>query len=121
MNLGKKHVFWVLLIFCGLAAKPMLAQNFTETPEHKRMWKKFGRKKHRDAFNPNVDSKTNKPTHEISRKLAAEDKKIKSKKQKAKKWRQIRFKGTQSKTKMIKKTPLFSLFLLLCYWAFWWV
>jgi len=92
MNLGKKHVFWVLLIFCGLAAKPMLAQNFTETPEHKRMWKKFGRKKHRDAFNPNVDSKTNKPTHEISRKLAAEDKKI-IKQQKKEAKRQMRKSG----------------------------
>jgi hypothetical protein len=53
----------------------MLSQNFGETPEHKRMWKKFGRKKHRDAFNPNVDSKTNKATHATSRRLAKEDKK----------------------------------------------
>ncbi|HXD93188.1 MAG TPA: hypothetical protein VNX01_08235 [Bacteroidia bacterium] len=75
MNFGKKHIFWILLIFFGIAAEPLLAQNFTETPEHKKMWRKFGRKKHRDAFNPNVDSKTNKPTHEISRRLAAEDKK----------------------------------------------
>jgi len=86
MNLGKKHIIWILLIFFGMAAKPMLAQNFTETPEHKRMWRKFGRKKHRDAFNPNVDSKTNKPTHEISRRLAAEDKKeIKRQKKEARK------------------------------------
>src|SRR5580765_2842617 len=74
MNLGKKHIFWILLIFFGLAAKPVLAQNFSETPEHKRMWRKFGRKKHRDAFNPNVDSKTNKATHATSRRLAKEDK-----------------------------------------------
>ena len=39
------------------------------------MWRKFGRKKHRDAFNPNVDSKTNKATHAQSRKQAKEDKK----------------------------------------------
>lgn len=86
---GKKSIFWIVFILCGIAAKPMLAQNFSETPEHKRMWKKFGRKKHRDAFNPNVNSKTNKPTHEISRKLAAEDKKeIKRQKKEAK--RQMR-------------------------------
>ena len=86
MKLEKKHIFWIFFILCGIAARPMLAQNFTETPEHKRMWRKFGRKKHRDAFNPNVDSKTNKPTHEISRRLAAEDKKeIKRQKKEARK------------------------------------
>jgi len=62
------------MLFFGIAAKPMLSQNFSETPEHKRMWRKFGRKKHRDAFNPNVDSKTNKATHATSRRLAKEDK-----------------------------------------------
>jgi hypothetical protein len=75
MRYGKKHIFWILFILFGIAAKPMLSQNFGETPEHKRMWKKFGRKKHRDAFNPNVDSKTNKATHATSRRLAKEDKK----------------------------------------------
>src|ERR1700745_918515 len=92
MNWVKKNILWIVFIFCGIAAKPMLAQNFTETPEHKRMWKKFGRKKRRDAFNPNVNSKTNKPTHEISRKLAAEDKKI-IKQQKKEAKRQMRKSG----------------------------
>lgn len=76
MNQVKKNIFRILLIIFGLAAMPMVSQSFGETPEHKRMWKKFGRKKHRDAFNPNVDSKTNKATHETSRKLAKEDKKV---------------------------------------------
>ncbi len=75
MNRLQKNIFWILFILFGIAAKPMLSQNFGETPEHKRMWKKFGRKKHGDAFNPNVDSKTNKATHATSKRLAKEDKK----------------------------------------------
>lgn len=64
------------------SCKAPVAQNFSETPEHKRMWKKFGRKKHRDAFNPSVNSKTNKATHETSRQLAKEDKKVMKQQQK---------------------------------------
>ena len=45
MNRLQKNIFWILFILFGIAAKPMLSQNFGETPEHKRMWKKFGRKK----------------------------------------------------------------------------
>jgi hypothetical protein len=86
MNRGRKNIFLILFILFGIMAKPVLAQNFTETPEHKRMWRKFGRKKHRDAFNPNVDSKTNKATHANSKRLAAEDKKeIRRQKKEAKK------------------------------------
>ncbi|HTA61401.1 MAG TPA: hypothetical protein VK835_03055 [Bacteroidia bacterium] len=73
MNKVRRNIFWVLVILFGIAAKPMFAQNFSETPEHKKMWKRFGRKKHRDAFNPNVDSKTHKATHATSKKLAKED------------------------------------------------
>jgi len=83
MNRVQKNIFWILLLFLGLTAKPILAQNFSETPEHKKMWKKFGRKKHRDAFNPNVDSKTNKATHANSRKLNKEDEKLLKKQKKA--------------------------------------
>ena len=83
MKRVQKNIFWILLLFLGIAAKPMLSQNFGETPEHKRMWKKFGRKKHRDAFNPNVDSKTNKATHATSRRLAKEDKALLRKQKKA--------------------------------------
>jgi hypothetical protein len=102
MNLGKKHIFWILFILCGIAAKPVLAQNFSETPEHKRMWKKFGRKKHRDAFNPNVDSKTNKATHETSKKLAEEDKALikKQKKEARKQMRKNRKKLGMKETKV---------------------
>ena len=46
------------------------------------MWKRFGRKKHREAFNPNVDSKTNKANHVQSKKQARQDKKDLKKAQK---------------------------------------
>ncbi|MHB8259151.1 MAG: hypothetical protein ACYDEC_02690 [Bacteroidia bacterium] len=72
MRFLKKGIFCLLLFFVVLI-KPVFAQNFDETPEHKRMWKIFGRKKHRDAFNPNV--KNGKATHEVSKELAKEDKK----------------------------------------------
>jgi hypothetical protein len=105
MNFRKKHIFWILFILCGIAAKPVLAQNFTETPEHKRMWKKFGRKKHRDAFNPNVDSKTNKATHENSKKLNKEDQKLikKQKKQAKKEFRKNGRKLGLKETKVKKR------------------
>ena len=50
----------------------MLSQNFGETAEHKKVWRIFGRKKHRDAYNPYV--KNGKSTHEPSKKQAKEDK-----------------------------------------------
>jgi uncharacterized Fe-S cluster-containing MiaB family protein len=73
MKLLQRNIFLIVLIVCCIGVKPMLSQNFTETPEHKRMWQKFGRKKHREAFNPNV--KNDKATHEISKKQAKQDKK----------------------------------------------
>ena len=78
----KKYFLGLGLLAGILLATPALSQNFGETSEHKRLWKKFGRKKHRDAFNPNVDSRTNKATHEQSRKQARQDKKDLKKSQK---------------------------------------
>lgn len=82
MKFIQKHIFWILIFVCGMSATPMLSQTFSETSAHKKIWKKFGRKKHRDAFNPSVDSKTNKATHETSRALAKEDKKVMKQQQK---------------------------------------
>lgn len=73
MRILKKNIFLILLVIGGVLVKPVFSQNFSETKEHKRMWKIFGRKKNRDAFNPNV--KNGKATHENSKELAKEDKK----------------------------------------------
>ena len=68
------------MAICCIAAKPMFSQNFNESPEHKKMWKKWRRNKHREAYNPNV--KNDKATHEISKKQAKQDKKDLKKSQK---------------------------------------
>ncbi len=65
----------------------MLSQNFGETAEHKKVWRIFGRKKHRDAYNPYV--KNGKSTHEPSKQQAKEDKALikRQKKEAKKEWR----------------------------------
>ena len=87
MKLHKKPVCWILLIVCVVLSKPMLSQNFGETSEHKKVWRIFGRKKHRDAYNPYV--KNGKSTHEVSKQQAKEDKALikKQKKEAKKEWR----------------------------------
>lgn len=74
MRFFKKNIFLSLVVICGVFTKPILAQNFGETEEHKKIWRIFGRKKHRDAYNPYV--KNGKSTHEPSKRQATEDKKI---------------------------------------------
>ena len=81
MGLFKKPVFWILLLIGGIYAKPMLSQNFGETSEHKRIWRIFGRKKHRDAYNPYV--KNGKSTHEPSKQIARENKRTLKRENKA--------------------------------------
>ena len=103
MDFVKKNIFLVLIFLCATAARPVFAQNFTETPEHKKMWKKFGRKKHREAFNPSVDSKTNKATHETSRKLAKEDKKVMKQQQKEVKKQKRKLRKQGKLHKAVKK------------------
>ena len=68
----KKPVFWILLMASVVFSTPVLSQNFGETGEHKKMWRIFGRKKHRDAYNPYV--KNGKSTHEPSKEMARENK-----------------------------------------------
>ena len=68
----KKPVFWMLLIASVVFSTHILSQNFGETSEHKKIWRIFGRKKHRDAYNPYV--KNGKSTHEPSKELARENK-----------------------------------------------
>jgi hypothetical protein len=87
MKLFTKPVFWILFLVCVVFSKPMLSQNFGETTEHKKVWRIFGRKKHRDAYNPYV--KNGKSTHEPSKKQARENKRLLKKQDKALK-KQIR-------------------------------
>jgi len=100
MKFFKKNILWILLIVGGIYARPMLSQNFGETSEHKRVWRIFGRKKHRDAYNPYV--KNGKSTHEVSKKQATEDKKLlkKQKKEAKKEWRKNRRKLGMKETKV---------------------
>ncbi|MGZ3861891.1 MAG: hypothetical protein ACXVPN_07425 [Bacteroidia bacterium] len=63
-----RNILFVFLLAGFFSAERVVAQ---ETKEHKRMWRRFGRKKHPDAFNPNV--KHGKSTHEQSRKQKRED------------------------------------------------
>ena len=81
MKFLKKSISWILLLICVVYAKPMLSQNFGETSEHKKVWRIFGRKKHRDAYNPYV--KNGKSTHEVSKKQARENKRTLKKQDKA--------------------------------------
>ncbi|HXB39005.1 MAG TPA: hypothetical protein VNZ49_00595 [Bacteroidia bacterium] len=62
---------YILLFF--LLAGIFSAQNMhsQETKKHKRMWWRFGLKKHRDTYNPYV--KHGKSTHAISREQKKED------------------------------------------------
>jgi hypothetical protein len=87
MRFLKKNISWILLLVCVVSLKPMLSQNFGETSEHKKIWRIFGRKKHRDAYNPYV--KNGKSTHEPSKKQARENKRLLNKQDKALK-KQIR-------------------------------
>jgi len=68
MKFLKKNIFLIFLLTGIFSAEPLFSQ---ETKEHKRMWRRFGRKKHPDAFNPSV--KNGKATHEQSRKQKRED------------------------------------------------
>ncbi len=52
-------------------AQPVFSQGEGESRKHKRMWWRFGRKRHPDAFNPYV--KRDKSTHEVSRRQKRED------------------------------------------------
>jgi hypothetical protein len=78
----------------------MLSQNFGETSEHKKVWRIFGRKKHRDAYNPYV--KNGKSTHEVSKKQAKEDKKLLKKQNKEIKKQKRRNKRQQKKAASFK-------------------
>jgi hypothetical protein len=69
MRLLKKNTAYVFLLLGIFMAAPVYSQK--ETGKHKRMWWRFGLKKHRDAFNPNVEH--GKSTHEQSRKQKRED------------------------------------------------
>ena len=68
MKFLKKNILLIFLLTGIFAAEPMFSQ---ETGKHKRMWWRFGLKKHPDAFNPNVEH--GKSTHEQSRKQKRED------------------------------------------------
>lgn len=74
----KKTFFWIVFSFLGFATKPIIAQNFGETKEHKRMWKKWSKKS--DAFNPNV--KHGKSIHAQTKKDAKENKRVLKQQQK---------------------------------------
>ncbi|HEX7415186.1 MAG TPA: hypothetical protein VF411_14165 [Bacteroidia bacterium] len=92
MDFLKKNIFLVLLVVGGVFISPVFSQNFGETSEHKKVWRLFGRKKHRDAYNPYV--KNGKSTHEPSKKQAKEDKALikKQKKEAKKEWRKNKHK-----------------------------
>jgi hypothetical protein len=87
MRLFKKPVFGILFIIGATFSMPLLSQNFGETSEHKKVWRIFGRKKHRDAYNPYV--KNGKSTHEPSKEMAKENKRTLKQQDKALK-KQIR-------------------------------
>ena len=72
MQFIKRNIVCIVLLMGIIWVKPMLSQNFGETSEHKRIWRIFGRKKHRDAYNPYV--KNGKSTHEPSKEMAKENK-----------------------------------------------
>jgi hypothetical protein len=71
MKFIKKHIFFIFLLAGIFATETMFSQIQGETKEHKKMWRRFGRKRHPDAFNPYV--KNGKATHESSRKQKRED------------------------------------------------
>ena len=100
MKFLKRNILWILLFACTLSVKPILAQNFSETPEHKKIWRIFGRKKHRDAYNPYV--KNGKSTHEPSKKQAKEDKKLLKQQNKEIKKQKRRNKRQQKKAATFK-------------------
>lgn len=87
MKFIKRKIVWITLLAGIMCVKPMLSQNFGETSEHKKVWRIFKRKKHRDAYNPYV--KNGKSTHEPSKKQAKEDKALikRQKKEAKKEWR----------------------------------
>jgi hypothetical protein len=64
----KRNIFFIFLLTGIFAVEPAFSQ---ETKEHKRMWRRFGRKRHPDAFNPNVSH--GKSIHAQSRKQKRED------------------------------------------------
>ncbi|MGZ3865804.1 MAG: hypothetical protein ACXVC6_03575 [Bacteroidia bacterium] len=68
MRFFVRNILFIFLLTGFVAVEKATAQ---ETKEHKRMWRRFGRKRHPDAFNPNV--KHGKSTHEQSRKQKRED------------------------------------------------
>lgn len=77
-----KNILTIFLLAGIFSADYAFSQ---ETREHKRMWRRFGRKKHPDAFNPNV--KHGKSTHEQSKKQKREDARlIKEQKRQYKRW-----------------------------------
>ncbi len=82
MRFIKRNILFIFLL-CGIfAIEPVFSQ---ETKKHKRMWWRFGLKKHPDAFNPSV--KNGKATHEQSRKQKREDARlVKQQKREYKKW-----------------------------------
>ena len=72
MALFKNNIPLLLFALLVFINREGFSQNFGETKEHKRMWKKWNKKS--DAFNPYV--KHGKSTHEQSKKDAKENKKI---------------------------------------------
>lgn len=68
MRFIKKNILLIFLLTGFFTTESSFSQ---ETKKHKRMWWRFGLKKHPDAFNPSV--KNGKATHEQSRKQKRED------------------------------------------------
>lgn len=91
---------WIVLslFLCLLGSLPLKAQ-FSEKKERKKMWRKSGKKhKAREAFNPYLDKKK-KPSQELSKQNAREQKRqLKAaKKQKRRSMKKLGYKETKVK------------------------
>jgi hypothetical protein len=58
----KRNIFFIFLLTGIFAVEPAFSQ---ETKEHKRMWRRFGRKRHPDAFNRRAENKKEKITAQL--------------------------------------------------------
>ena len=74
----RKLIIGLLLVFFTFETGISYSQNFSETKEHKRLWRRWSKRESRNkrAFNPNINPNTNKTKGLASKELAADNKRV---------------------------------------------